>query len=240
MFFLEKRITLYYSDGEQERLTVTLDPICPHCGIPIDPTVISANSNSLSSELSGTFGVFLSCTNPKCKKYHIQAFGFSKYSERSTIDIDEKIIYTYKPMLSNDLPNEINTNFPEFSSIYNQSLEAESMGLDQIAGVGFRKSLEFLIKSYAIELAPAKKETIEKETLMNTIKTRYNDFPKIQALAELATWIGNDETHFVKKHTSIDIQDMKRFIRSASSFIAADIDVDFATKYIEEDKSKIN
>ncbi|ENZ5566138.1 DUF4145 domain-containing protein [Enterococcus hirae] len=237
---MEKKITLYYSDNTTEKTTVSLNPICPHCGIPIDPTVISANSNSLYSELSGTFGVFLSCTNSECKKYHVQAFNYSRYAERHPIKVEEKIIYSYKPMLSNDLPKEINDKFPEFSSIYDQSLEAESMGLDQIAGVGFRKSLEFLIKSYAIELAPNKRETIEKEALMNTIKTRYNDFPKIQKLAELATWIGNDETHFVKKHTSIDIQDMKRFIRSASLFIAADIDVDFATSYIEDDKSKRN
>lgn len=237
---MEKKITLYYSDRTTEKTTVSIDPICPHCGIPIDPTVISANSNSLYSELSGTFGVFLSCTNSECKKYHIQAFSYSRYSGGHSIQVGEKIIYSYKPMMSNDLPKEINDKFTEFSSIYNQSLEAESMGLDQIAGVGFRKSLEFLVKSYAIELAPNKRESIEKEALMNTIKTRYNDFPKIQKLAELATWIGNDETHFVKKHTSIDIQDMKRFIRSASLFIAADIDVDFATSYIEEDKSKKN
>ncbi len=51
-------------------------------------------------------------------------------------------MYTYKP-LKNDLPNEIRETFPEFDTIYNQALEAESIGLDQIAGLGFRKSLEF-------------------------------------------------------------------------------------------------
>lgn len=235
---LEKNIRIIYSDGSSENTTANIDTVCPHCGVPIDPTILATYSNALSTETRGTFGMFLSCTNSECKKYHVQAFSFTRYSKGHPIEVGEKVPYTYKPMLKNDLPEEINNEFKDFSAIYNQSLEAESMALDQIAGVGFRKSLEFLIKSYAIKMSPESKVSIEKETLTNTIKNRYNDFPKIQKLAELATWIGNDETHFVKKHTAIDIQDMKRFIRSASLFIAADMDVDFATSYIAEDKAK--
>ena len=35
-----------------------------------------------------------------------------------------------------------------FLTIYNQSLSAEDNNLDQIAGIGYRKALEFLIKDY--------------------------------------------------------------------------------------------
>ena len=36
----------------------------------------------------------------------------------------------------------------KFIDVYNQSLEAEIKGLDEIAGMGFRKSLEILVKDF--------------------------------------------------------------------------------------------
>ena len=39
---------------------------------------------------------------------------------------------------------------PDFVNIYNQALAAENSRLNEIAGVGYRKSLEFLIKDYLI------------------------------------------------------------------------------------------
>lgn len=143
--------------------------------------------------------------------------------------------YIYKPLLKNDLPKEVNEKFPEFKTIYCQSLQAESYGLDQISGVGYRKSLEFLIKSYAIHLFPDKENKIKVETLNNTIMNRLDIFPKIQKLAQAATWIGNDETHFVKKHEDKDIESMKKFIKSAATFISADLDADEALEFTRND-----
>lgn len=219
---------------------INLDEYCPHCGHPGQPIVIHTQTAMLFENTYNIVGIFIQCPREDCGKFSVQAFPFEKanpsYLEIS--NVGKKIPYSFKPLLKNDLPEEVNEKFPEFKIIYDQSLEAECIGLDQISGIGFRKSLEFIIKAYAILKDPECKEKIEKETLNNTIQNRYSDFPKIQNLAKLASWIGNDETHFVKKHTQIDIDDMKRFIRSAALFIAADMDADFATTYIEEDKAK--
>lgn len=228
-----------YSDGSNEKTKVDLEPTCPHCGIPIDPTVLSVNANSLKTEIQGSFAVFLACTNPACKKYHVQAFSYEKYNSSSAISVGNKIPYSYKPLLKNDLPQEIRDTFPEFDQVYNQALEAESMGLDQIAGLGFRKSLEFLIKSFAIRKEPKSEESIKKESLNNTIQNRYKELPRIQNLLELSAWIGNDEAHFVRKHTSLDIQTMKRFIRSASMFISGELDFEFSDEYVTQEKERI-
>lgn len=223
--------------GGQHSATVDIEEYCPHCGKECMPIVIYSVGTEKITIQCNQIAILLRCPRSECKKYHIQAFSISTaVSGIPHLTGLKPVRYTYLPYLKNELPKEINETFPEFKDIYDQSLEAESMGLDQIAGIGFRKSLEFLIKSYAISKDPDSQSKIEKETLNNTIQNRYSDFPKIQKLAELAAWIGNDETHFVKKHTEIDINDMKKFLRSAALFIAADMDADFATIYIEENK----
>lgn len=40
---------------------------------------------------------------------------------------------------------------PKFNEIYKQALAAEVSNLNEIAGLGYRKSLEFLIKDIAIQ-----------------------------------------------------------------------------------------
>lgn len=234
---MNKKITLYYSDRSTESTTVDIESICPHCGIPIDPIVLSANSNTLKTELNGTFCVLLSCTNSNCKKYHIQAFSYNREYSGYSIRVGRRIPYTYKPRLKNNLPEEISSTFPNFAKIYNQALEAESMALDQIAGVGFRKSIEFLIKGYVIHQDPSLQEEIKEKFLGKVINENLKEFPKIQTLAKAAVWIGNDETHFVRVHDDKDIQDMKDFLTAAALFISAELKVKEALEFTNRPKS---
>lgn len=106
--------------------------------------------------------------------------------------------------------------------------------MDQIAGVGYRKSLEFLIKDYAIRNQPEDSESIKRKMLGPVISEYLTDFPKLRNLAKAATWIGNDETHYVRRHDDKDIRNMKQFIKAAAQFIAADYDADLAEEFISE------
>ncbi len=108
---------------------------------------------------------------------------------------------------------------------------AESEGLDQIAGVGYRKSLEFLVKDYAIRYFPNETDKIKKMLLGPVIKEYLAEFKKLQNLATAASWIGNDETHYVRRHDNQDIQSMKRFIRAAAQYIAAEFDAEDADEF---------
>lgn len=58
---------------------------------------------------------------------------------------------------------------PQFDKIYNQALAAESSGLDEIAGLGYRKALEFIVKDFAIYKHPDKTEEIKKLPLSQCI-----------------------------------------------------------------------
>ena len=96
----------------------------------------------------------------------------------------------------------------------------------EIAGIGYRKALEFLVKDYTIHENPSDKEQIESELLAQSIKRIDNS--NIQILASRAVWIGNDETHYIRKHENLDIEHMKRFIRSLLLFMASEQDLKFA------------
>src|ERR1043166_3097052 len=57
--------------------------------------------------------------------------------------------------------NSTDPDHPEeskFIKTYLQSLVAESNGLDEIAGMGYRKAIEYLVKDWAIQNKPEDKE----------------------------------------------------------------------------------
>lgn len=113
---------------------------------------------------------------------------------------------------------ELEEMSPQFVKIYNQALQAEKIGLDEIAGLGYRKAIEFLIKDFAIYENPDNDEEIKNTWMKNCIEKYIND-DKIKVLAEKADWIGNDEAHYIRKQTDRDVKDMKKFIKAIVYFI---------------------
>jgi len=114
---------------------------------------------------------------------------------------------------------EIDEVSQAFRTIYTQAAQAESYQLDEIAGVGYRKALEFLVKDYCIWKKPDERERVEKEFLASCIRKRIEDH-NIRACAELATWLGNDETHYMRRWMDKDINDLKRLIALTMNWIS--------------------
>jgi hypothetical protein len=105
-----------------------------------------------------------------------------------------------------------------FVSIYNQAVTAEGMGLVDIAGPGFRKALEFLIKDYAISLHPEGAEDIKKIQLVPVI-TKYLSGDSLPIVSIRAAWLGNDETHYERRWVGKDLTDLKKLIDATVHFI---------------------
>ena len=226
---MKKTIEVTYRDYNYNE-EVDLPNKCPHCGMTMIPHVIYASSNEECQDWSKTIGVFLQCSDSDCSNYFSE-----RYVSNPQTNSKFKIIpNTYRPPIIIDLPENIDKVSRDFVEIYSQATEAESRGLDQIAGVGYRKSLEFLIKDHLIRINPEEEDSIKSKMLGPVISKYLGDFPKLQNLARAATWIGNDETHYIKRHDDKDIRDMKQFIRSASQFIAADYDADLAMDFTSQ------
>lgn len=101
---------------------------------------------------------------------------------------------------------------PNFVDTYSQALVAESFNLGQLTGIGLRKALEFLVKDFALAEHPAEREKILKKTLAACIKDYITD-PSVKELAKRAAWLGNDETHYVRRWEEKDISDLKVLLR---------------------------
>jgi len=55
---------------------------------------------------------------------------------------------------------------------------------------------------------------------------------KIKDLVKASIWLGNDETHYIKKYEDKDINDMKRFIRALAYFISPELTASEAQEFI--------
>ena len=218
---MKKNVAIHYRDYGN-KVNLTIPNKCPHCGRTMAPEVFDAFSSDAMNDLQQTVSLTLKCTFEDCQNYFIE-----QYTKADGYGFKANKL-EYRPPIQTDLPDNIEKVSPNFLEIYSQATVAESEKLDQIAGVGYRKAAEFLIKDYAIEKNSDDEETIKKMMLMKVITTYLGDFPKIQNLAKAIAWIGNDETHYERRHTDKDIQDLKRFIKASAQFIAADYDADQA------------
>lgn len=98
----------------------------------------------------------------------------------------------------------------KFIETYLQSLQAENNGLSELAGMGFRKSIEYLVKDWAIKNNPEEKEKIEKLWLGQVISSYYEG--DLKDILERATWLGNDQAHYNKLFEEYDISILKELI----------------------------
>jgi hypothetical protein len=116
---------------------------------------------------------------------------------------------------------------------YNQAAQAESLGLLEIAGPGYRKSLEILIKDYAIKKFPDKSDLIINPTytLSQCIKD-YIDVERIKNPSIAASWLGNDATHYTKRHIDQDLKELKQYIETVIYFVQFDLSADFASDFV--------
>ena len=121
-----------------------------------------------------------------------------------------------------EFPEEITNLSPEFCKIYDQAQQAENAKLDKICGPGFRKALEFLIKDFLLNLKFKNDKDAQTKVRAATLAqciNNYIDEPRIKSTAARATWLGNDETHYDRKWSEMDIKDLKKLITMTVSWI---------------------
>lgn len=188
-------------------LDIDLPNLCPHCHKGILPSVIG-NSEITCKDSSKYFTVIFLC--PVCNEHFVETY----YNVGATTT---PIGYKSNTVIDEDVPEKIKILFPKFYSIYCQALTAESYGLTDLIGLGFRKSIEFLIKDFLIKIKNSDTDKISDMSLQKAINEI--DDTRIRTLATKTYWLGNDETHYIKKHQDRDYKDMKNFIKALYSYI---------------------
>ena len=80
------------------------------------------------------------------------------------------------------------------------------------------QAFEFLIKDYAKSLAPEKAGEIQKK-FSGAVVSEFIADARIQAVAKRCLWLGNDETHYLRKWTEHDVDDLVRLIKLTTNWI---------------------
>ena len=117
------------------------------------------------------------------------------------------------PSLPSDIPisEDVELVSPIGKQIYVQALKAEHEQLDHIAGIGYRKALEFFVKDFSIITNPDDEEKIIKMPLKQVIEEYIND-EDLKTFALASTYIGNDEGHFYRKNPDKDLTHLKKYL----------------------------
>ena len=193
--------------------------ICPMCFHSIQPILLGNRLHFLNNNGIGCLSAFFECTH--CNKSFISTYNI-KYKEMISSTkyyISTELLYSAPSHFEKqNFPECISNLSPSFVKIYNQSLEAEHHNLDEIAGIGYRKALEFLIKDFLIFHEHKEMSKVNPTALGNCINTMI-DNSQLKIAASRATWLGNDQTHYEQKYTDKDINDLKRLIKLSVNWI---------------------
>jgi hypothetical protein len=146
------------------------------------------------------------CPRQQCEYLFLGRYCFQ--SGANLFVLSESIPLTIETSKSDDTIQKIS---PDFVSVYREAEEADLRNLKLVCGPGYRKALEFLIKDYVIRLNPDKVEEIKKLPLGKCISDFVKN-DKINKVASRAVWLGNDETHYLRKWEDRDLQDLKNLI----------------------------
>ena len=182
---------------------------CPFCHSKVIPNYLFLHDDH----------VFAFCPNSDCNKHFV--LGYNYASQRFTIVLPNSV------PLQKQFSDTISHISPDFPIVFNQAFCAEQLLLNQICGVGYRKALEFLIKDYLLssinEDDTEKIENIKNKFLGNCIAEDVVN-EQIKIVAKRAVWLGNDETHYVRKWTEKDVSHLKGLIDLTVRWIESEVE----------------
>lgn len=216
-------VARHYETGEDYQVTYSEISTCPNCKRALAPFPQFGLLHPKEDECL-YFSLFDYCSG--CKSGILSEYEVmnkpTEYGNGYYPDQFQQLSFNYSvpsKFFEKEFEESISRLSPQFVKIYNQAFQAESQQLDEIAGLGYRKALEFLIKDFSIHITPDDEASILSMPLSQCIQKYIND-PRIETLVRKATWIGNDEAHYLRKHTDRAISDLKAFISASVHFIS--------------------
>ena len=186
---------------------------CPSCGTMSMFTVLYAR------RLSDTHFIALACC-PNCNQLVV----LESHNQEGK---NSRVIKCPLPQVPHPFDNRITRLSPRFNTVYQQAYICESQNLNEISGMGYRKSIEILIKDFLIYRFPNEKDSIVKMPLGACINQKISN-DNLKAVASCGVWLGNDHAHYEAKFEDKDLSDMKLFIDATVHWILMELITDEA------------
>jgi len=201
MLFLEKNIRDYIPSFNPA-VSFKKPQSCPHCGINTDSLLVFHKTFVYDESVKENLLIFVwKCT--ACKKTYVSFHNVSNNS------ITYMGVFPQKTVSFSD--EYLLKVSPKFIEIYNQALTAEKNGSFELAAIGFRTSLEILIKDYAINCLKENKDEVIATNLNNAI-SKYLKTDDMINTADVVRILGNDHTHYERKYPEHDFILLKEYM----------------------------
>jgi len=222
--------------GQQFQVEVDLNPdTCPICHRAITPIDLSIAYiiGNVSAAQKVKLERALQCPNGRCQHFFISRYeGVVSANNAVNCVLRGSVPAELEDTACSEIIRGVS---PDYCEIYDQAHKAEQADLDLVAGPGYRKALEFLIKDYLLKIHEKPEEQAEiQKMLLGRCISKYVTHNKIKLVAARAAWLGNDETHFIKKWEGKDLNDLKTLIQLTVRWIemekmTADVEQDMPT-----------
>jgi len=200
MNFFRKPATEF---GAQFTGTYSKPATCPDCGIGTDGVPNQLNYLTLDNN---TYLFIATCSCTFCEKI----FFYACYRNRDQSD-NASMVCIYPNVDSTYSNNVLQNISPRFIDMYNQALRSEANEDFELAAIGYRSSLEILIKDFAIAELREPKDDVVKQSLFNAIK-KYLKRKDFVNTADVIRILGNDYTHYDKKYPEHDFVILKGYM----------------------------
>ncbi len=200
--------------------------VCPICHVSVVPRLLIGAM--AGTHPHGKFQIAYQCTKNGCQRLFV-----SLYEQKPGANVVNpyylKMVAPMEPK-RHEFSQVVAEVSPMFVDIFNQAISAESYNLSQLTGIGLRKALEYLVKDYAISQNTEKEAEI-KAAFLGVCINNYVSDTNVKECSKRAAWLGNDETHYVRKWEDKDIKDLKLLIKLTVNWIENAL---LTKKYIEE------
>lgn len=190
----------FYFDNINRTLIIQIPKTCPNCGIGNNPT--NNFISRLGTEKGYIFAMHHLCLS--CKKYHMTQQEYNGEEETQML-----LVYPNKVVC--DIDQVFIDHTPNFVEVYSEAIKAEKDNLNNIAGMGFRLSIECLIKDYALDFSLDSEENIAKLNFNNSIDKFMKDDELLRNSVHVVRKIGNDYSHW-KKEFDLPIITLKAYV----------------------------
>ena len=193
----------FYFSAIAKTLTIQIPQSCPLCGIGNNPTTNEVGR--LEIQEGYVFTLHHRC--PACKKYHMTNQEYLNQDDKTTMIL----VYPNKVVI--DIDHLFVEHAPRFVEFYSEAIKAEKMGLENIAGTGYRSAIECLIKDYALAFELDTKEYLSdpKLTFNNAIDRYVKNDDLLKGALHFIRTVGNGYTHW-NKSTSISLSQLKNYV----------------------------
>ena len=209
-------------DEQGQKLALKLEKFperCPVCTRYVDVRFLGASLYSY--DFRPLYVAFI-CPVERCRAIFVALYRI--FTSRASTSFPATLLEV-KPIVhtvEKTFPESVENVSSDFGKIYNQAHTAEENGLLEIAGPGYRKALEYLVKDFLLKHRfkddVAAHDAVLKAMLGSCIE-RFIDDPRIKAVAKRAAWLGNDETHYYRRWEDKDLDDLKKLITMTVSWI---------------------